>query len=377
MKKCVLVPDSFKGTLASKEVCDRMASAIQRFFPEAAVISLPVADGGEGTVDAFLSALPGGEKVCCTVSGPFGCPVESFYGRIGSTAVVEMAAAAGLPLAKTPNPEEATTYGVGELISHALENGAEKIILGLGGSATNDGGCGAAAALGAKFYHANGQAFVPVGKTLQEIEKIDLSALKKRLEGVEMVAMCDIDNPLCGERGAAAVFAPQKGADGEMVKRLDAGLAHLASVIHRELGVSVLDVPGAGAAGGMGAGAMALLGARLCPGIDAVLDAAGFEAHLEGADVVFTGEGRLDGQTLGGKVISGVARRAKQKGVPVVVVAGDVSGDVTALYKTGVAAIFSTNREARPFAEVRNRAGDDLSLVMENILRLWKLSKGR
>ena len=375
MKKCVLVPDSFKGTLSSKEICARMEAAVRKYFPSCEVVSLPVADGGEGTVDAFLSALPEGQKVTCAVTGPCGEKVEGFYGRFGRLAVVEMAAAAGLPLATRRNPEETTTYGVGELINHALERGAEKIILGLGGSATNDGGCGAAAALGVRFFDASGRAFVPVGKTLKDIARIDVEEARRRLAGVEVVAMCDIDNPLCGPRGAAAVFAPQKGADAEMVHRLDAGLARLVAVIERELGVAVADVPGAGAAGGMGAGVLAFLGAKLCPGIDTVLDTVGFEKHLAGADAVFTGEGRLDGQTLGGKVISGVARRAKPFDVPVVVVAGDVAGDLAAVYEMGVAAVFSTNREARPFAEVKDRAGDDLSLVMENILRLWRLAE--
>lgn len=377
MEKILLVPDSFKGTLSSRQVCQVMAGQLRRFFPQAQVKSIPVADGGEGSVEAFLAAA-GGERRMLTVTGPFGEPVEAFYGILGDgrTAVIEMAACAGLPLAEGRlNPERATTYGVGELLLAAKEAGCTKAILGLGGSCTNDGGVGAAAALGAKFTRADGAAFVPSGGTLGEIAALDVSPVAQALQGMELTAMCDIDNPLYGEAGAAAVFAPQKGADAAMVARLDAGLRHLGQVAARCLGRDFSHLPGAGAAGGLGFGMAAFCGAQLRMGIDAVLDAVGFDSLLPGTDVVFTGEGKIDSQSARGKVVSGVAARCRKAGVPVVAVVGQIGQGFEEMYQQGLTAVFSINRAAQPFAESRFHAGENLALTMENIARL--LAAGR
>lgn len=377
MEKILLVPDSFKGTLSSRQVCQVMAGQLRRFFPQAQVKSIPVADGGEGSVEAFLAAA-GGERRTRTVTGPFGEPVEAFYGILGDgrTAVIEMAACAGLPLAEGRlNPERATTYGVGELLLAAKETGCTKAILGLGGSCTNDGGAGAAAALGAKFTRADGTAFVPTGGTLGEIAALDVSPVAQALQGMELTAMCDIDNPLYGEAGAAAVFAPQKGADAAMVARLDAGLRHLGQVAARCLGRDFSHLPGAGAAGGLGFGMAAFCGAQLRMGIDAVLDAVGFDSLLPGTDVVFTGEGKIDSQSARGKVVSGVAARCRKAGVPVVAVVGQIGQGFEEMYQQGLTAVFSINRAAQPFAESRFHAGENLALTMENIARL--LAAGR
>lgn len=377
MEKILLVPDSFKGTLSSRQVCQVMAGQLRRFFPQAQVKSIPVADGGEGSVEAFLAAA-GGERRTRTVTGPFGEPVEAFYGILGDgrTAVIEMAACAGLPLAEGRlNPERATTYGVGELLLAAKEAGCTKAILGLGGSCTNDGGAGAAAALGAKFTRADGTAFVPTGGTLGEIAALDVSPVAQALQGMELTAMCDIDNPLYGDAGAAAVFAPQKGADAAMVARLDAGLRHLGQVAARCLGRDFSHLPGAGAAGGLGFGMAAFCGAQLRMGIDAVLDAVGFDSLLPGTDVVFTGEGKIDSQSARGKVVSGVAVRCRKAGVPVVAVVGQIGQGFEEMYQQGLTAVFSINRAAQPFAESRFHAGENLALTMENIARL--LAAGR
>lgn len=377
MEKILLVPDSFKGTLSSRQVCQVMAGQLRRFFPQAQVKSIPVADGGEGSVEAFLAAA-GGERRTRTVTGPFGEPVEAFYGILGDgrTAVIEMAACAGLPLAEGRlNPERATTYGVGELLLAAKEAGCTKAILGLGGSCTNDGGVGAAAALGAKFTRADGAAFVPTGGTLGEIAALDVSPVAQALQGMELTAMCDIDNPLYGEAGAAAVFAPQKGADAAMVARLDAGLRHLGQVSARCLGRDFSHLPGAGAAGGLGFGMAAFCGAQLRMGIDAVLDAVGFDSLLPGTDMVFTGEGKIDSQSARGKVVSGVAARCRKAGVPVVAVVGQIGQGFEEMYQQGLTAVFSINRAAQPFTESRFHAGENLALTMENIARL--LAAGR
>lgn len=377
MEKILLVPDSFKGTLSSRQVCQVMAGQLRRFFPQAQVKSIPVADGGEGSVEAFLAAA-GGERRTRTVTGPFGEPVEAFYGILGDgrTAVIEMAACAGLPLAEGRlNPERATTYGVGELLLAAKEAGCTKAILGLGGSCTNDGGAGAAAALGAKFTRADGAAFIPTGGTLGEIAALDVSPVAQALQGMELTAMCDIDNPLYGEAGAAAVFAPQKGADAAMVARLDAGLRHLGQVAARCLGRDFSHLPGAGAAGGLGFGMAAFCGAQLRMGIDAVLDAVGFDSLLPGTDMVFTGEGKIDSQSARGKVVSGVAARCRKAGVPVVAVVGQIGQGFEEMYQQGLTAVFSINRAAQPFAESRFHAGENLALTMENIARLLAASR--
>lgn len=369
MKKIIIVSDSFKGTLSSSQIVAIAKDRIPAYFPSCRVIGMPVADGGEGTVDCFLEAI-GGERITVPVTGPWGEPIEGFYARIGETAVVEMAAAAALPMVgDRKDPSRTTTWGVGELIRHAVEQGAKKIILGLGGSATNDGGCGCAAALGVRFLNSEGAVFTPVGATLKDIATLDCSEADALLRDVAVEVMCDIDNPLCGARGAAAVFAPQKGADSAMVAQLDAGLAHLAAVVQNQLGLSVAELPGAGAAGGFGAGAVAFLHAVLRPGIEVVLDFVGFDRQLKGCDLVITGEGRIDGQSLGGKVPIGISRRAKKQGVPVIAIVGVVADDAEAVYDEGITAVFNTNRAALPFAEIKDRGEIDYRRTLDDVLR--------
>lgn len=373
MKKVIVISDSFKGSLDSGTIAQIAADCIPAFFPGCQVIGLPVADGGEGTVDCFLKAV-GGTRVTVEATGPWGEPAAAFYGRIGDTAVVEMAAAAGLPMAGDRlDPSRTTTYGVGQLLLHAVEHGARHLVLGLGGSATNDGGCGAAAALGVKFYNARGENFVPVGATLPEIAAIDCAGAEERLRGISVEVMCDIDNPLCGPRGSAAVFGPQKGADAAMVEQLDQALAHLDAVIARDLHRSVGELPGAGAAGGFGAGAAAFLHARLRPGIEVVLDLVRFDELLAGCDLVLTGEGRMDGQSLGGKVPVGVARRAKRKGVPAVAIVGIMGPGIEPVYGEGITAVFTTNREALPFEAIRGRGAEDYRRALVDLLRYTKI----
>lgn len=371
MKRCIVISDSFKGSLSSLEICDLAQGAIGRIFPRCQVVALPVADGGEGTVDSFLHALPQAQSVQVQVTGPYGESVTANYARSGDTAIVEMAAAAGLTMVEgRRDPAATTTYGVGELMRHAVEHGARRLVLGLGGSATNDGGCGAAAALGTVFTDWAGRPFRPVGGTLSQIVGIDLAPVARLLAEVEITAMCDIDNPLHGPQGAAYIFAPQKGAGPRQVEELDGQLRALDRIIQSQLGLSVAQRPGAGAAGGFGAGCLAFFGARLQSGIEAVLDMVEFDRLLEGCDLVFTGEGRLDGQSLRGKVISGVAARAKAKGVPVVVIAGAVLDDAYDAYDLGVSAVFSTNRLCLPFPEVRDRSRLDYIHTLEDVLRL-------
>ena len=376
MSTFLLIPDSFKGTLTASQACAAMESAIRRQLPGAAVRSLPMADGGEGTVEAFLTAL-GGEKITAKVCGPHFAPMEARYGLLpDGTAVIEMAACAGLPLAgKKNNPERATTYGVGELILHALDKGARNFYIGLGGSATNDGGCGCAAACGVRFYEKNGSSFVPSGRNLTDIEKIDMTYMDPRLKDCAFTVLCDIDNPLCGPTGAAAVFGPQKGADQEMVTRLDMGLRHLARRWLEDLGKDLLFLPGGGAAGGMGAGMAAFFGGQLKSGIDTLLDAVGFDELAKEADLIFTGEGRLDGQTLRGKAVCGVAKRAKALGVPVIALVGGSEGDLGPLHDAGLTAVFSINRLPQALEDSAPRTADNLSHTLDNVLRLWRAGK--
>lgn len=377
MKKVVLIPDSFKGSISSTKICAIMEKSIGKAYPKCEIISLPVADGGEGSVDCFLSG--GGEKIIAAVTGPFFEPVTSFYGLIdaGKTAVIEMAACAGLPMVEgRANPEHATTFGVGELMRLAAKHGCKKIILCLGGSCTNDAGAGAAAACGVTFMDAAGKKFVPTGGTLKNIAHIDISGLVPELKDCEIITMCDIDSPMYGETGAAYVFAPQKGANAQMVKRLDDGLRHIAEIIENDTGKVVSALAGGGAAGGMGAGMYAFFSSELKMGIQVVLEQFKFDELVKGADAVFTGEGRIDSQSLRGKVVIGVAQHAKKQQVPVIAVVGDILDPIDAVYDEGVSAVFSINRQARPFAEVRSRSAIDLELTMDSILRLYRAVQG-
>lgn len=377
MKKVVLIPDSFKGTLSSAKICEIIGGRVEEHFPGCEVVSIPVADGGEGSVDCFLTAL-GGEKVHLTVKNPYFEDMESFYGIIdeGKTAVIEMAACAGLPLVEDRrDPKKTTTYGVGQLILDAAKRGVSKIVVGLGGSSTNDGGCGAAAAIGVGFYNEKGEKFIPTGGTTHEIARIDLSEKTNALDGIEIVTMCDIDNPMYGKTGAAHVFGPQKGADPEMVLFLDEGIKHLAEIINKDLGMDLSVVPGTGAAGAMGAGMIAFFGSKLQMGIETVLDTVNFSDVIEGADAIFTGEGKIDFQSLRGKVVIGVARRAKKKEVPVIVVAGGADNGIEEAYEVGVSAIFTINRLPEAFETSRYKSVENLTFTVDNILRLAKTLK--
>ena len=375
MQNFILVPDSFKGTLSAIEVCNIMKSSIKNLYKDANIISVPVADGGEGTVDAFLYAL-GGEKKSVWVSDAFNeQKILAHYAMLkDDIAVIEMAACAGLPLVKNRlEPDKTTTFGVGELIIDAINSGAKKIILGLGGSATNDGGCGMAAALGVKFKDEQDQEFIPTGGTLSQIYKIDMNNIYSKIKDVEFVSMCDVDNPLCGKLGASAVFAPQKGADEDMVKLLDEGLAHLAKVIKRDLHIEVKDIKGAGAAGGLGAGSIAFLQSKLTKGIDVILDTIKFDELVSKADIVFTGEGKFDSQSLHGKVIMGVANRSQKYKTPVIVVTGAIGENIQEAYNKGITAIFSINKEPMEFSKSALKSKENMILTMENILRLLKI----
>ena len=375
MKKIILMPDSFKGTMSSSEICALMKEQILRHFPDCLVDSIPVADGGEGTVECFIEAM-NGVRHTLTVKGPFMEDITGFYATVdgGRTAIIEMAAAASLPMvAGREDPKRTTTYGVGELIKDAVSRGCKKIVVGLGGSCTNDMGVGAAAGAGALFYDADGKSFVPTGATLSQIAKIDVAPLRAMLGDVEIVAMCDIDNPLFGESGAAYVFSPQKGASPETVKLLDDNLKACAATVKSELGVDVADLPGAGAAGGMGAGMVAFFGATLKAGIDTVLDTVNFEHIAADADMIITGEGRIDSQSLRGKVVIGIAQRAKEINVPVVAIVGDIGDNMEPAYELGVTAIYSINRVAVPFSVAKHRSKSDLSLTIDTLMRTLKI----
>ncbi len=372
MNKAILIPDSFKGTLSSIEICTIISEKINKHFPHCHVVSIPVADGGEGSVDCFLSAL-GGEKIFETVSSPYFEDMESFYGLIEDTAVIEMASCAGLPLVEDrKNPSLTTTYGVGQLIMAAAKKGCKKIIVGLGGSSTNDGGCGAAAAVGVKFYDKKGNEFIPVGKTLIDIDRIDLSHRAKELDNIEIITMCDIDNPMYGPAGAAYIFGPQKGADEKMILELDKGLKNLCDVIEKETGKNLKDYPGSGAAGAMGAGMIAFFDSVLQMGIETVLDTVKFDEIIEDADMIFTGEGRIDTQSLRGKVVIGVGKRAKNKDIPVTVIAGGAANNIDDAYDMGVTSIFTINRLPEDFEISRHKSKENLEATIDNILRLIK-----
>ena len=380
MKKCIVISDSFKGSLSSGEICDIARACFAEVLSDCELTAIPVADGGEGTVDCFHQVC-GGELVPVTVQGPFGQDMEAAYLRLdGGRAVIEMASSAGLPLVgDRRDPRITSTYGVGQQIRHAVEQGSTQILLGLGGSCTNDGGCGCAAALGVRFLDRAGQAFVPTGGTLDQIAHIDVSGARQLLQTVKLTAMCDIDNPMHGPTGASYIFGPQKGADPAMVEFLDGQLKALDAVIQRELHRAVADVPGAGAAGAFGAGILAFLDGTLCPGIEAVLDLVDFDGKLKDCDLVITGEGRFDSQSIRGKVVSGVSRRAKRQGVPVAVIAGSVAEDVESVSAhpdSGVTAAFSINRQAMDYSESRPFSRRNYRYTLENLLRLMKSTHG-
>jgi len=343
--KIVVAPQSFKGSLSARGVAEAMAVGIARVHPDADVVLLPMADGGEGTVDALVFAT-GGTTVTTDVTGPLGDRVAATWGVLGDerTAVIEMAAASGLVLVSSDrlDPFTATTYGTGELIRAALDAGYRRLIIGIGGSATNDGGAGMAQSLGAKFTDAAGDELPQGGAALADLRHIDIRQLDRRLKECRITVASDVINPLCGPDGASWVYGPQKGATDDMCRRLDEALANYAAVVERDLGISIRDRPGAGAAGGLGAGLVVFLGAMIVPGIDIISDAVGLVEHLTGAALAFTGEGRLDAQTLFGKTVAGVAKRAQASHVPLIVIAGELHGDLSDLYRHGIDAALST-----------------------------------
>ncbi len=373
MAKIVVAPDSFKGSLSATQVAEAIGEGIRRVLPQAEVVLAPLADGGEGTVEAFVTTA-GGRAVPIRVTGPLGDPVDAFIGLIDSdnTAVVEMAAASGLPLVPEDrrNPLMTTSYGTGELIRAALSLGCDRIILGIGGSATNDGGVGMIQSLGGRFRDEKGEEVGFGGGELSRIRSIDLSRLDSRLKTVSVTVACDVENPLTGPNGASAVFGPQKGATAEMVESLDAGLRNLAEVIRQDVGLDIENVPGSGAAGGMGAAALAFLQAELRPGIEIVMDAARFDEKLEGADLMFTGEGRVDSQTLQGKCVSGVMRAARSHGVPVIVLTGGIEPDGYELLEHGALAVLSIVDRPMTLTEAQDRATELLARAAEQAVRL-------
>lgn len=373
--KIVVCPDSFKESLSSVEAADAIAHGleIESGIEPIEVVKLPLADGGEGTVDALVRAT-GGEIRRVRVHDPLMREIDSFFGILGDgkTAVVEMAAASGLHLLSESerNPLITTTYGTGELISEALRTGVEKIIIGIGGSATNDAGAGAMTALGVRFLDANGKELPPGGAALANLHRVDISSFDFPLDRITVEVACDVANPLTGPEGASAVFGPQKGATLAMVERLDKALAHFAEVIRRDLGQDISELSGAGAAGGLGGGLAAFLRAKLRSGIDMVLDAVHFDEAIAGANLVITGEGRIDEQTAYGKTIGGVLRRASRAGVPVVALVGSYSGDLRALYDAGLAAVFSIAPGPVSIQYAMEHAAELLVNTSANVARL-------
>lgn len=379
MKKIVIAPDSFKESLSAKQVAHEIAQAIAAVMPHVQTVQVPMADGGEGTLEALIDAT-GGQFHHATVRGPLGDEVVAPWGMLGDgrTAVIEMAAASGLALLpiERRNPLHTSTEGTGELIKAALDAGARRFILAIGGSATNDGGTGMLRALGAQFLDALGQDLPAGGSALSQLVKIDLSRFDARLLECEFEVACDVDNPLTGERGASAIFGPQKGATPAMVVELDAALGNYAEMIRLHLGKDVEHSAGAGAAGGMGAAALAFFfNCRLRRGVDIVLDATGLAQHLGDADLVITGEGRLDGQTIFGKTPIGVAQLAKQYGLPVIGIGGCLREDVHEVYEHGIDAVFSCVHKAMDLPEALAGAQSNLARVARNVASVIHLMR--
>ena len=374
--KILVAPDSFKGSLTAMEVSKNIKRGIHNFDSTIDVDLLPMADGGEGTVQSLVDATDG-EIIKKEVTGPVGDKVEAFYGLLGDgkTAVIEMAAASGLPLVPEgkKNPLKTTTYGTGELIASALEHGVEQIIIGIGGSATNDAGVGMAQALGAEILDKNGEQIDFGGGSLSQIEQIKLENLDSRLENIEILVACDVDNPLYGKDGAAYVYAPQKGADPEMVKILDQNLRHFNQIAIKELNKDPNKIPGAGAAGGLGAGLVAFLDAELKAGVKIILDFIKFEKRLKGVDLVITGEGMLDGQSIYGKTPIGVSRSAAKKDIPVIAIAGTLGEGVEKVLDHGINSYFSIIDRPAELKEIIEESPELLVKLSEQIIRTIKI----
>ncbi len=376
--KIIIAPDSYKESLTAMQVAAAIEAGFKQVMPKAKFHKLPMADGGEGTVQSLVDAS-GGSINNCSVSGPLGQPVEAFYGLMGDgqTAVIEMAAASGLHLV-TPeqrNPLLTSTYGTGELIKAALDKGVKHIIVGIGGSATNDGGIGMAQALGIKMLDSQGQELSYGGGSLDKLSSIDMSGLDPRLAQVTLEVACDVNNPLCGPKGASYIFGPQKGATAEMVELLDKNLAHYADIIKEQLGRDIKDRPGAGAAGGMGAALLGLLDAELRPGIEIVMDAVNLREVIADADLVITGEGRIDSQTIHGKTPIGVARAAKEHNIPVIGIAGSLSTDCGVVHEHGLDSVFSAVPGAVSLEQAFRDAAVNVEMTARNIAALLMLNQ--
>lgn len=374
----LIAVDSFKGSLSSQQAGEAITEGIHKVFPEATTCILPMADGGEGTVEALVRSLHG-DILKTKVTSPLGEEIESFLGQLpGGTVILEMAAASGLPLVPSEerNPMIATTKGTGELIREAMNLGAHNIVLGIGGSATNDGGAGMAQALGVKFLDGEGKELNPGGGDLGRLARIDCSQVDPRLKSTKITVMCDVDNPLCGVRGASAVFGPQKGATPEMVQTLDRNLEHFAQILKEQLGFDVKDIPGTGAAGGLGAGLLAFTNAELKTGIETVLDTVNFDQMLESADLVITGEGRIDVQSLYGKVPMGVAKRAVKQAKPVLAIVGSIGSGAEELYNHGLSSIVSIVNGPMPLEKSIEQAYELTMGASERAFRMIKIGQG-
>ncbi|EGR1071079.1 glycerate kinase [Vibrio cholerae] len=376
--KVVIAPDSFKESLTAKQVCDAIQAGLARVWHDAKFVAIPVADGGEGTVQSLVDATQG-RLVEVKVMGPQGKRVEAFYGMLGDnqTAVIEMAAASGLhhvPVAQR-DPKLTTSFGTGELIRHALDQGVTKLIIGLGGSATNDGGVGMLAALGARFTNADGDPIQLTGGGLRELTHIDLQDFDPRLQNCDILVACDVNNPLCGDKGASAVFGPQKGATPEDVQLLDGTLRQFGLLTEKVTGKMVLESASAGAAGGMGAALLAYAQARLRPGIEIVLETVQLAHQVSDADLVITGEGRIDSQTVHGKTPMGVAKVAKRFDVPVLALCGCTGDNYQAVYQCGIDAVFAAVPRAMSLEDALKESDFNLADLAENVARLWVLSK--
>jgi glycerate kinase len=376
--KFLLAPDSFKESMTAQEVADAMERGIKRIIPDAECVKVPMADGGEGTVQSLVDATEG-ELYKAVVKGPLGDEVQAIFGVLGDkkTAVIEMASASGLHLVprEKRNPLLATTYGTGELIKAALNKGVNHIIIGIGGSATNDGGAGMLQALGGKLLTVDNEEINFGGGYLNFLHKIDLNGLDKRLKDTKIEVACDVNNPLTGENGASYIFGPQKGATDEMVKILDHNLSHYAKIIKQQLKIDIESTPGAGAAGGLGAGFLAFFCAELKRGIELVTEHTKLKEKMQKADYVFTGEGSIDGQTLYGKTPLGVALVAKELNIPVIAFAGRIGDGVEGLYKYGINSIIGILSEADTIDKALKKGPENIERTCENIARIIMLRK--
>jgi glycerate kinase len=371
--KIVIAPQAFKGSISALRVAEMMAEGVRRVSPDARTELVPVADGGDGTLETLVEAS-GGEIRSSEVMGPLGETRTAVWGAMGDgrTAVIEMARTSGLALVAVEdrNPLVATTYGLGQAISDALDSGFRRFILGIGGSATNDAGAGMAQALGARLLDAAGDDLPPGGAALADLDRVDLSGLDTRIADSDVAVACDVTNPLTGPVGASAVYGPQKGATPEMVEQLDAALAHMASVVRRDLGVEIDEVPGAGAAGGLGGGMIGFLGGHLEAGVDIVLETVGLEGRLDDADLVITGEGSVDYQTVYNKAPIGVARLAKARGIPVVAIVGSLGERYREVHDHGIDAVLAITSAPMTLEEASGRAEELVADAAEQAMRM-------